>query len=142
MDTVEVVVYMSIAVIIGAMVLVAVGKFSASDAYDRIRGLFDPEDTKFAQVDNETLPPLLFRTWEGCGLGTISKNVTFKYSGATPTDSVLIFREIKRLNLCDTFSDVSQTCGKRNDLVMPVPVEDGRIYTASCDPLTRKLLVI
>ena len=140
MDTVEVVVYMSIAVIIGALVLGAIGRFSAGDAYDRIRGLFTPADAKFAKVDNETLPPLLFRTWDSCGLGTVSKNVTFQYTGPQ-ADAGTIFREIKRLNLCDTLSDVGQGCGTRTDLVLPGPLMDQGVYRASCDPATRKLVI-
>jgi hypothetical protein len=117
-----------------------VGRFSASDAYDRIRGLFTPQEAKFAQVDNQTLPPLLFRTWDSCGLGTIAKNVTFQYQGP-PTNAAAIFGEIKRLNLCDTFSDVSNGCGKRSDLLIPGQLDNGRIYTAACNPTTRKLVI-
>jgi hypothetical protein len=63
-----------------------------------------------------------------------------QYDGPS-LDKAAIFSAIKRKNLCDTLSSVSDGCGTRDDLVLTGTVDAGRIYEIRCDNTTRKLVI-
>ena len=142
MDTTEVIVYLSIAILVGGLVIFAIGRFGDGKVYEGIKSIFEkPETTEFTKVDETTLPPLLFTLWEECGLGTEDRDLTFQYTGATTIGRTEIFSEIKRLRLCNTFSSVIEDCGKREDLDLTVSLETNSIYKARCDASSSLLVV-
>ncbi|MDD9954022.1 MAG: hypothetical protein OXR66_06820 [Candidatus Woesearchaeota archaeon] len=140
MDTVEIIVYLAVAILVGGLLLLAVGRMTNSGLYESVKDMFLGDDTEeFTKVTDETLPELLFTTWESCGLGTTERAVTFQYTGAGigKTD---VFAKIKALRLCRTLSSVQEDCGTREDLVMPQLVE-GTVYEARCDTGLQQLVV-
>jgi hypothetical protein len=52
-----------------------------------------------------------------------------------------IAAQIARAHLCGSLGFADQGCGNSNDLVLGAPLEQGRVYTARCDPAARTLVI-
>lgn len=128
MDTVEIVVYLLVATIIGGLVLFVTYDLANQDTYDSVKENFNDEELGFAIV-NESITEYLFSVWEECNFGLSPLNVTFQYTGETLSKSEF-FDEVKRLRLCNTLSSVEHDCGSREDLTTD-SIEPG-IRTATC----------
>lgn len=138
MDTIEIVVYIAVAVIVGGLILMVTLELSGSNVYDSLRDLIVHDDVEaFAKVDNTTLPSHLFKVWKECGLGSLPLNVTIQYEGA-PISKTEIFSSIKNMRLCRTLSSLSEECGNREDLVNTTPIASG-ILLIRCKPSTQQL---
>lgn len=143
METVELVVYLVVAIIIGGMILLLTQETAQAGLYETIKGLMSPDDELgFDVLDNTTLAPFLFQVWDECGLGARELNVTFQYVG-NPLTQEGLFVSIKQLRLCNSFSSAEFDCGTREDLnltALDQTVEEG-ILVARCDPELEQLFV-
>lgn len=140
MDTMEIVVYLAVAVLVGGMILLATTELANAGIFEKISNTIKGKETaEFTTLNNETIAPFLFSTWQECGLGTKEMNVTFQYQGDEITlDEV--FDEIQRMRLCRTLSSLSRDCGSREDVVLLSALEAG-IHTARCQPETQQMII-
>ena len=129
MDTVEIVVYLFVAVIIGGLVLFATYELASQNITDELQNQLD-DTVGFAVVESqENLAEYLFSVWSECDFGANTMNVTFQYTGETLTKEEL-FEEVQRLNVCRSLSSQEFNCGEREDLIND-EIEPG-IKTAVC----------
>ncbi len=143
MDTLEIVIYISTAVLIAGAVLLVVAKTTNIDLYGKIQDMINDDSPEaFQKVDNQTIGPLLFRTWEECGLGSVPMNVTFQLESPREFNKTDLFQYVKRMRLCRTLSSVQEDCGTREDVLMPT-LQPGTIYVVECQPgsIGGKLLI-
>lgn len=130
METVEIIIYITIAIIVGSMILLTTLSLANPQVYEQIKNVFTGESKQgFATVDNSSITQYLFSFWEECNFGVSPQNVTFQYTGETLSKEEF-FDEVKQLRLCNTLSSVEHDCGSREDLVTQT-IEPG-IRTASC----------
>ncbi len=114
MDTVEIVVYLLVAAIIGGLLLFVTYDLANQDTVDAVQKNFEDKELGFATV-NETITEYLFSVWEECNFGMSPLNVTFQYTGEELPKEVF-FEEVKRLRLCNSLSSAQHDCGSREDL--------------------------
>jgi len=145
MDTAEIVVYLGIAVIIGGLMLVFVGRFNTDRTYNTVENAFNRNEMEeFYTLDKTTLTPTIYKLWEKCGLGTTTGNMTFMYTGDGSTNKTEIFDQIQLVSLCRSFSSLSEGCGEREDLDVQIEsgnIEPNRIYSARCEPGTQTMVL-
>jgi len=132
MDTVEIVVYLLVATIIGGLILYVTYDMVNQDIVGEIEGQLE-DNLGFEVVNNETVGQHLFQIWQECDFGASEDNFTFQYEGQS-TSKEDLFAEIKRLNLCRSLSSELNACGEREDLMINISsgeIEAG-ILNAQC----------
>ncbi len=138
MEIVEVVVYLSVALIVGALIFFTLSKLTNTDAKDLLPG--DNPEIRF-KVDNVTVAATLFQVWDECNMGKKEGVATFQMESPREVSIDHIFQEIKNVNLCSTLASVSRDCGSREDIDRTDPIQPGRVYTARCDTVNKKLVI-
>ena len=140
METVEVIVYMAIAVVVGALVLAFVGGWDVRGTFTGFQELFTGDEAQYEEVTAEGFPRAVLATWETCGLGTTDLNRTLYISDAAMLNKTVIFDRIRQANLCRTLQWNATGCGTRDDVVFTgaqAPV----VLRLRCDAATRQLII-
>jgi hypothetical protein len=115
METVEIVVYMAAALIIGSLIYYFVGTAGFGDLFDDLMGKRSQE---FRKVDAEGFVTETLTFWQSCGLGEVSKNLTLYVTGEGEMNQSLLFSSVKKLNHCQTLQSASQGCGSIEQVSM------------------------
>jgi hypothetical protein len=141
METVEVVVYMGIALIVGSLLIAFIGGWDAQGTLKGLRTLFSPEpDDSYEQITSAELPSTVLGTWDACGMGTTALNKTIYVEDSTPLNKSLIFDRVKQANLCRTLQWSAGGCGTRDDISFP-DTAGPTVLVLRCDPATRTLII-
>jgi hypothetical protein len=117
METVEVIIYIGIALIVGALVVGFIGSWDAQGTFKGLKSLFKPEpDDRFEEITSDRFAKSVLDTWEACGLGTSEMNKTIYVSDTSLLNKSLIFSRVKQANLCRTLQSQEYACGVREDV--------------------------
>jgi hypothetical protein len=137
METIELIIYLGIAVIVGSLLVFFIGSAGFQDLYEGIRGEKAPE---FRKVNQDEFVVEAAEFWQSCGLGTVQKNLTLYLDGQGTYNATVFFERAEKLNLCTTLQSAAQGCGTREQLVMP-ELTLPRIVNLKCDVAAEQLVI-
>lgn len=141
METVEIIVYLVIALIVGALVVMFIGGWDAKQTYADLKRVMrggSPDD--YEKVTSTELPAAIIRLWDGCGLGTTNMSKTVYVTDNVAINKTMLFAYFKAANLCKSLQSAENSCGAREDMLFDnttAPV----LLRMSCDPTQEKLII-
>lgn len=135
METVEIVVYMSIAIMVGVLFIGFITGFDFQHIGQELHKVFfGSEKSSFEKVPTDEFGQSLLSFWESCNEGGTSLNATFYVDGEGAVDKAVIFAPLKKYNLCYTLQSAEQDCGYREDVVLPEGgITAPALLRATCD---------
>src|SRR5690348_16296468 len=111
METVEIIVYIGIALVIGGLILSFVAHIDPGGIYSAVRGSISGGDNiKFQKVDEPTFATMSYQVWQQCGFGVQDKVVTLYVTGTGTLDRTALFTTYKKLNFCTTIQSGAEGC--------------------------------
>jgi hypothetical protein len=141
METIEVVVYMAIAVILGGLIIAVIGGWDAGATFNSLKKVFSPKSsTEYARISSDQFARAAFETWDGCGLGSTDLNRTVYVTDAVPLNKTMLFTAIKGANLCQSLQWKDGQCGTRDDVEFQNTMGP-TVLQLHCDPARRKLVI-
>lgn len=112
MQTTEIIVYLTVAIILGIMVIGFIGDLTYSDLYDDIATLFTGKrDVSFKEITEDEFVSYMFTVWSECGYGEKNTSVSYYVTGENSITKPMIFDTVKELALCNTLQSANQECG-------------------------------
>lgn len=141
METVEVIVYMVIAVAVGMLLIAFIGGWDAKATFDTFKKVFVKQDTgAYEEIASKDLGKTALGVWEACGLGTTDFNKTIYVKDDALLNKTLLFTPIKQANLCRTLQWNISDCGVRDDVVFSER-QGPAVLRLQCDAASRKLII-
>jgi hypothetical protein len=142
MQTVEIIVYLALAVMVGVMLLQFLTKWDIVDTYDKLSDILTGSDEpEFATVDRDEFIGQAVAFWQSCGLGEIDKTLTLFVQDQGTLNANFFFQRVKKLNMCDSLQSVNHQCGKRTNVVFTGDVQLPHIVMLRCDSVSEKLFI-
>jgi hypothetical protein len=132
MESVELLIYLGIAVIIGAMVLGFITGWDYFGAFEGFKKMMnDDVSLGFKKVDRNEFAGMLYSFFQDCVSQdeNMSMSLYLKETGSfTKSDLFVIY---KGFGWCDTIQSAQEGCGYREDLTM-LPLAVPRIVAINC----------
>jgi hypothetical protein len=144
METIEIVIYLFIAIVIGGFVIAFIAGVEPKQMYDALRHLTNPGDAtlEFKKLSSDRFASEAYKVWEACNYGTQERNLTVYIERGTPVDRAYIFATFKKLNLCYSIQSGNESCGTREDVAIASgSITPPALVTIRCDPVSRQLLL-
>ena len=140
MESVEIVVYLIVAIVIGGMMITFLTSWDIRQTYHNIKDAIKGDDTVgYEEVDKPELVSAALRLWESCGYGEIDKSVAVLLKdddpAKAPLDSAYVLDIAKKLNIERSIN--AQTL----DIKGPIPTDKPRVVRIMCDSATQKLVI-
>ena len=145
MQTLEIVVYMVIALLAGALFIGAIMGWDYYSAYRKINAAFLGEDSgksdgNIKRISADEFAQIVIDIWKKCGFGERQESeiVYIKDKGLITKSN--LFGNITRMNFCEVLHYNMSGCGQRDDVLM----EDLKISSAikiTCDSKERKIYI-
>lgn len=141
MDTLEIIVFLAIAIIVGGLFITFITDWDVKETYETLKSVFiDKDETvEFEKVDKIGFIKKLHNSWEECGLGEKNETYTFyvKPDDNSNKDNYniltkeFIFEELKKINYCNSLQSQEFECGTREDVDME-DINLPSVITVSC----------
>ncbi|MFT4304586.1 MAG: hypothetical protein ACMXX8_00710 [Candidatus Woesearchaeota archaeon] len=116
METVEILIYLVISLIIGSMIIAFVSDTHTGTLHEQIRSFFFQDEPSFEKVNREDLAFAIFNIWRDCGYGAIDANYTlYAYDNRNMQQHInhsTLFNDLLRYNLCNSLRSESNLCGR------------------------------
>ena len=136
MEPVEILIFVGCAILLGALVLGFLTNWDYMSMYDDTKKMFDSNEDEF-KTDRLAFANELHRFYEECvSTGfNMSQSIYIDESGLLTKAE--LFSVFKQLGWCDSIQSAENSCGVREDIVMPdialpkvvrVNCTDGRLY--------------
>jgi len=126
METLELVIYIILAIIIGSMVFFAVKTWDYMGAYRAVKdemmdkddltqkGLDNGEDLAgFKEVDKTTIVDTAISLWHDCKFGELNTSTSVYLNGNGVFNESDFFSIVKKQNKCDIIQNTALDCGRR-----------------------------
>lgn len=134
MEVIEIVVFLTITIIIGSMVILFVADIDEENMYGAFSSiLYGSESTTYEQVNKEGLARAAFTTWRDCGQGAQEDELVVTYNGDDEVTRESMFEIIRKFNLCYTIQSGHDSCGTRNDVEFLDNPQPGGTVVLRCD---------
>ncbi len=119
METMEIIIYIAIALIVGGLIIAFIAGWDARDTYSSIKRIFSGSSS--ANADYETvksndLPGVVLTFWDSCGFGSVAMQKTVYVNDNVLLDNKLLFDYYKKYNVCKSIQSKLQNCGEREDV--------------------------
>ncbi len=119
METVEIIAYIVVALIIGGFIIVFTAGINPNDIFKSLKAMVFPEkEVKYESIDSEDLPLKAFNLWEKCGLGIKDMELVLYVKSGSQINKSMLFSTYKKLNLCDSIQSKNQSCGKQENVII------------------------
>lgn len=143
METVEMVVYFVVALIIGGLIIIFVSGIDPENLFKSLRSMaFPQKELKYQNIESSELALIAYNLWENCGLGMQEASLTLYVRAGPVINKSMLFGTYKKLNLCDSIQSINQSCGKREDLIMNKGFfASPTLIKISCDPTNKTLII-
>lgn len=142
MEVIEIVVFLTITIIIGSMVILFVADIDENNMYDALSTiLYGSESTSYEQINEEGLARAAFTTWRDCGQGAQESELVVTYTGEEEVTQESMFQIIRKYNLCYTIQSGHNDCGSRNDVEFLNNPQPGNTVVLTCDSDMEQLTV-
>jgi hypothetical protein len=137
MEAIEIVVYITIALIAGFLILTFLKGTDFGDFKD---GLFGEEKLEFRSVDESQFVANAMVFWESCGLGETNSTLRLHIKSTGILNKTGFFDYVKQVNYCSTLQSAEEECGHAEnvdmqDLVLP------KIVTLACNSSNQMLVI-
>lgn len=117
METVEIVVYLSVAVIVGSLMIAFIAGWDAKGTYEGFKDLFGQGDVAdYEQIPVEQMARVALEVWDACGLGTTNFTKTIYVTGSGTYDKTDLFTTVKQYDLCRSLQSSDFSCGTKEDV--------------------------
>lgn len=142
METIEIVVYMTIALIIGGMLIGFLTGWDFDRTYRGLKDLLNPSASQFDEVSPDQFIEIVKNHWKDCGYGETNKTRTVYVlkENIDILDLSYIFERLKKYNICESLQSASNACGTREDVVMS-PINLPSAFVLECDPDNKQLKI-
>jgi hypothetical protein len=137
METVEVMIYFTIALIVGFLIYMFTASAGFEGLFSKITG---EKEQEFDKVSKEEFVKEAIRFWEGCGMGEVPDRQVFMVQGDGELNRSFVFSEVKRLNYCQTLQSTAEDCGMREDSVI-ASINLPRVVRLECDAVHKHLVI-
>lgn len=119
METIEILIYLGIAIAAGALVIAFLASQNAETLQAPINTLLglDPDEQGSERVSAQDFAPTLYSFWQACGFGIEERIAVIGVHG--PPDELRledVFLQYRQINLCRTISSETFNCGQGESL--------------------------
>lgn len=119
MDAIEVVIYLSLALIVGLLFLGFINNWNFTNIYDAVSdAMFGKKEFKFKEVEGEEAIAEILGLWEKCKVTSQNQSINLYLKGQGVFSKQYIFEAVKKLNLCLSLQSIEEDCGEEENLVM------------------------
>ena len=140
METVEIIAYFVVAIIIGGLLILFISGINPEDIYKSLREMVFPEKSiKYENIDSKELALAAYNLWDQCGLGIRDMSLTLYVKSGPQINKSMLFSTYNKLNLCYSIQSKNQSCGNREDVIINDSIMPPALVTLSC---TNSTLVI
>jgi len=141
MEAIEIVVYLAIALIIGALILGFIAGWDAPGAYQKLRGIFSGTDEPgYREVTTDDFPKSVLSFWDSCGLGMKDAEETIYVKDEGVLNMTSLFDEVKRASLCKSLQSATFDCGANEDVLFD-EIETPSVVVLRCEKATGTLSI-
>ncbi len=140
MQTIEIIVYLSIALIIGSLILVFLKDGGFSEFYDDLVKMHTKEPG-FKKVDTNAFVGEAASFWQDCGFGEINKSLALYIEGEGVFNRSMFFSTVSKINYCDTLQSASEGCGNGENVIFEGNITLPRVVRLECDSQAKKLVI-
>jgi hypothetical protein len=142
MEAVELVVYISLAFLVGILMLQFLMGWNVLDLYDTVKAMIGGEKkVQFQTVDKEGFVSSTYNFWESCGFGEVDKTLAISVSGTGSLSKEYLFNKTRKLNLCDSMPSAQFSCGRVESVIFPLDIPLPRVVRLSCNATSQKLRI-
>lgn len=138
METVEIIIYMSIAFLVGVMILQFIGTIDVTTLYEEMTDIMtgDGKETEFKQVSKEEFVTELINFWENSGMCEV-QNTKSVYVQTNVTPDTLnksyLFNKIKQIGFCSTLQSATYNCGNREHVNFTGEIDLPHVVRFACN---------
>lgn len=141
MQTIELVVYLSLALLVGLLFIGAIKNWDFIRSYNDVRkGLLGEGSDNFEKVSINNFPKAVVNLWKDCGFGELSKELVVYVEGEDSYTKEMLFSNLSKMNYCEIIQYGSFGCGTRDDIVMEA-IALPSVVKLRCDSSQRKLYI-
>ena len=137
MEVVETIVFLTLTIIVGSMVVLFVSDMNAQSLYNGLDALvFGEDNNEFRTVGKEELPSAIFNTWQECGLGQRDYEMIVSYQGNDEVTKQDILNNFRKFNLCHSFD-----CENGENLNIETTIDQPSALSLACDNATETMTI-
>ncbi len=146
MESVEIVIYMGIALIVGGMILNFIIGIDGKNMTENFSQIFKGKNNniEYKKVTPVQFIKEIYLVWEKCGKGemNIEETIYVNVLNTTPQISKeFIFNEIKKINYCTQLQSAKYNCGTKEDLILENNITLPAVVKISCSSEGIKILI-
>jgi hypothetical protein len=138
METLEVIAYLTVALVVGALLILFLRSIDYTAIYDKIKGS-DSGDPKFEKVNKEQFVVSTLDFWESCGLGEVNRSLVLYVDDRGSLNKSYIFSQVKKINYCNTLQSVNEDCGRKEYVVFNTSVPLPALVNLKCNSISGQL---
>ena len=140
MEAVEIIVYLSVAVVIGGMIIAFLVGMDGGSIYGAISNIFNREpEVSFRSVDEIEFAPVVFNLWKSCNYGLVNETLVVSLKANNEITNETLFDSFKKHNLCYTIQSGGNDCGDREDVYLPENIDGPALVEIFCDERTNTI---
>lgn len=138
METIEVIVFLTVSIIIGFLLLYFFSSYNYSDFSKR----FYSKEPTYKKVDKITFAQSVLDFWDSCGMGEKNKTLAVFVDDNGPLNKSYLFSQIKKINLCQTLQSALYDCGNYEHVVFENPIQLPHVVRLQCNSTSQKLSIV
>jgi hypothetical protein len=134
MQTLERVIFIVVAIIVGAMLL----NFIASNIFsiDEDEG-FDGIDT----LEQDEFAQEVLEFWDECAMGELNLNRTVYVKFSSAYGKAELFSDVKGIDLCRSLQSKDNGCGEYEHVDFTATYDKPKLVRLSCDDETKRMVI-
>jgi len=143
MEAIEVMVFITIAIIVGGMVIGFVLDWDFEGTYNSLQKIISGDSTpSFTEVNPDTFIQEVLRFWKFCGYGELNDTLSIYVleEGVPSLDKPLLFEKLKKFNICNSLQSAANDCGVREDVEMGT-ITLPAVVTLECVDINNTLVI-
>ncbi len=146
MNTIEIIIYTGIAVIVIGLGLNFIISLDSQKYYDSLEKTITEDDSEleYTQTNPLSFVKEIIDVWEACGKGEITADQTVYVSASDTTseiDKEFIFDQIKDINYCNQLQSAEYNCGAGEDLELRGDIDLPAVVLISCNSERIELII-
>ncbi len=119
MQTVEIIVFLFAAIIVGGLIILFISDIDTNEVMDVLKNAAFPEkELQYQKIESNELADIAYNLWEKCEFGSKEMSLTVFVSSGQQINKNMLFDAYKKINLCYSIQSKSQLCGNREDVII------------------------
>ncbi len=143
METIELITYLAIVIMIGGLIIVFITDIQVEDIYSTLRKMLQRDETlRFRNVESAEVAPVAFNVWRECGYGQREGELIISLRSGSNITKEYLFSHYEKYNLCYSIQSREYNCGAREDLVLqPELITPPTLLRISCNTENLTLVI-